>query len=348
MDNTLRSVKHRGRIEQIPIYLGKLIRMFIFQNDWIAIPMSAVIAGMVAMVIRGTFGVNMEGTLKGAFALSCVAIWNGCFNSIQAVCRERNVVKREHRSGMHITSYLSAHIIYQAAICLIQTGLTVGMLGIAKVKLSGPGIITSWLVVDLTMSIFIIMFTSDMLALMISCFVRNTTVAMTVMPFLLIFQLVFSGGIFSNLPKWADSISNLTISKFGLNCIAAQMNYNDLPMATGWKLIGDLKGEVILDPKTLGELLEAKGMVPEEYSFTETQLALSLVDKVTIDDIIQIVGEEKVKDAVNAKLTNTGYRESFESTAENVADSWATIILSGMIYMLIAIISLEFIDKDKR
>ena len=47
----------------------------------------------------------MEGNLKGAFALTCVAIWNGCFNSIQSVCRERPIIKREHRSGMHISSY---------------------------------------------------------------------------------------------------------------------------------------------------------------------------------------------------------------------------------------------------
>ena len=35
---------HRGRIAQIPIYLGKDFRMFIFQNDWKVLPMSALIA----------------------------------------------------------------------------------------------------------------------------------------------------------------------------------------------------------------------------------------------------------------------------------------------------------------
>ena len=47
----------------------------------------------------------MEGTLMGAFAIACVCIWTGSFNSIQVICRERDVIKREHRAGMHISSY---------------------------------------------------------------------------------------------------------------------------------------------------------------------------------------------------------------------------------------------------
>ena len=87
--------------------------------------MAAIIAALVSMVIRKDFFLTMEGNLKGAFALTCVAIWNGCFNSIQSVCRERPIIKREHRSGMHISSYVASHMIYQFALCLAQTGLSV-------------------------------------------------------------------------------------------------------------------------------------------------------------------------------------------------------------------------------
>lgn len=95
-----RGIRHRSREAQVPIYLGKFFRMFIYQNDWKVLPMAAVIAGLVSYVVRKDFFLTMEGTLKGAFALTCIAIWNGCFNSIQVICRERNIVKREHRSGM--------------------------------------------------------------------------------------------------------------------------------------------------------------------------------------------------------------------------------------------------------
>ena len=106
-----RRVRHSGRDGQILIYLGKQFRFFINENDWKVLPMAAIIAALVSMVIRRKFFINMEGSLIGGFALTCVAIWNGCFNSIQSVCRERPIIKREHRSGLHITSYVIAHMI---------------------------------------------------------------------------------------------------------------------------------------------------------------------------------------------------------------------------------------------
>ena len=117
-------VRHRGRGSQIWIYLGKMLRMFVYQNDWKVLPMSALIAGLVGLVIRKKMFLNMEGTLMGAFAVVCVCIWNGCFNSIQVICRERDVIKREHRSGMHISSYVISHMMYQFLICALQTGIS--------------------------------------------------------------------------------------------------------------------------------------------------------------------------------------------------------------------------------
>ena len=78
-------IRRRGRLEQIRIYLGKFIRMFIYQSDWKVMPMAMVIAAVVGMVVKNTMFRNMENTLLGAFAMSCVCIWNGCFNSIQVV-----------------------------------------------------------------------------------------------------------------------------------------------------------------------------------------------------------------------------------------------------------------------
>ena len=69
--------KHRGRVAQTFIYLGKLFRMFLFQNDWKVLPMSAVIAALVAFAVGANLFKTMEGTMMGTFALSCICIWNG-------------------------------------------------------------------------------------------------------------------------------------------------------------------------------------------------------------------------------------------------------------------------------
>jgi hypothetical protein len=113
------SVRHLSRIGQIGIFFGKFVRMFVYQSDWKVLPMAALIAGLVGFALGGNFGVSMEGTLTGAFAIVCVCIWNGSFNSIQVICRERGIVKREHRAGMHISSYILAHPMYQLLLCLV-------------------------------------------------------------------------------------------------------------------------------------------------------------------------------------------------------------------------------------
>ena len=143
-----RRLRHRGRLSQIPIYLGKQIRFFIYQSDWKVLPMATIVAALVGLVIRRDFLQTMEGNLKGAFALTCVAIWNGCFNSIQAICRERPIIKREHRSGMHITSYVASHMIYQFFLCLAQTGLSLYVMGLMGVQFPAEGFMTMTMVTD--------------------------------------------------------------------------------------------------------------------------------------------------------------------------------------------------------
>ena len=124
---------------------------------------------------------------------------------------------------------------------------------------------TRWFVVDVGITIFLVTFSADMLALLISALVHSTTTAMTVMPFLLIFQLVFSGGLFS-LPAWTAPITNLTVSHFGLVCITAQSDYNSLPMASAWNTLSKMRNTPIEGTITMGEMLDLMGEDTAERS----------------------------------------------------------------------------------
>ena len=247
--------RHRGRLSQVPIYLGKQFRFFINQNDWKVLPMAAVIAALVAMVIRKRFFINMEGSLMGAFALTCVAIWNGCFNSIQAVCRERPIIKREHRSGMHVSAYVAAHMIYQFLLCATQTGISLYVMMMVGVKFPLEGVITDFMIVDIGITMLLISYAADMMSLLISSFSHTTTGAMTIMPFVLIFQLIFSGGIIP-LPAWSQPLSYFTISNYGIQAIAAQSGYNDMPMVTAWNTLEKMKNKELTGTVTVGDFLD--------------------------------------------------------------------------------------------
>ena len=474
-------VHHSGRGAQVFIYLGKLLRMFVYQSDWKVLPMAALIAGLVSMVIRRRFFVTMEGTLMGAFAMVCVCIWNGCFNSIQVICRERDVIKREHRSGMHISSYVFSHMLYQALLCAAQTAVTLYVTATVGVRYPQTGLITRYFMLEFGFSMFLISFASDMLSLWVSALAHNTTTAMTIMPFVLIFQLVFSGGML-NLPEWTEPLTHFTISNPGLKVIATQADINNRPFVTisdmiakmrdteiggsitvGQALdllqneeipaVAELRAREIGKVMTLGELktaldnsatfeafrkehliedltvedalrivLEADGLeeihgydiaqsgqtlgglirtaledeelqpylktkithmttvddllvavdaagLMEKYSNLEiggtitvgqavdfladnadvqakrdTQIAV----KTTVGKLLDIVGEDNVKTFLEEKAAAVSYNEDYVYTHENVASYWAQIFLFIVVFALLATITLEFIDKDRR
>ena len=365
-------IRHRGRGAQVGIYLGKLLRMFIYQNDWKVLPMAALIAALVGMVVHRRFFINMEGTLMGSFAIVCVCIWNGCFNSIQVICRERDVIKREHRSGMHISSYICAHMIYQALLCLGQTLVTLYVTSIVGVQYPKEGIVFSTFSLDFAISLFLITYASDMLSLWISALAHSTTAAMTIMPFVLIFQLVFSGGMLT-LPDWTKPLTQFTVSNPGLKVIAAQADTNHRPYATIASMVNRMRDNEIGGTVTVGQVLDlledtSNPTVSElrETEVTEGMKLGELIDaaavspavleerdheitvKATVGQVLDLLGEDRVKSFLEEKAALANFNADYARTAPHVVGYWAHLITFVFLFALLAMITLEFIDKDKR
>ncbi len=309
-------IRHRGRFSQVFICLGKLFRMFIFQNDWKVLPMSAIIAGLVSFVVGRNLFKTQEGTLIGTFALACICIWNGFFNSIQVICRERPIVKREHRAGMHISSYIAAHMIYQAFLCLCQTVITISVCRISKVAFPTESVIVPWPLLSIGITLFLTTYCADMMALMVSAIVHTTTTAMTIMPFMLIFQLVFSGGFFQ-LEGAAVKVTNFTVAKWGLTALCSQGDYNSLPMVALWNAVAKFQSLEVMGKKPIWEFMR----LAEKYDL-----------------------KSKILEWSGKHNQNPVY--AFEP--ENVLKCWGYLLLFTAVYALIAVIFLEFIDRDKR
>ena len=303
MENKIKTI---GRAGQIKIYLGKLFRLFIFNDDWKALPVSALIAGLVAFTVGSGMFVTMEGTMKASLAISCVCIWNGLFNSAQVICRERDIVKREHRSGMYIFSYVSAHAIYQAAMCLAQSIIISAICVIADMNF--PSIEST---ICFCVTMFFLTYAADMMGLMISCIARNTTIAMTIMPFVLIFELLFSSSMFgvSQSMEW---VSNITVAKWGMNSMCAQADYNNLPTYTAWN--------------------QLKMFEDNEY----------------VKEIVTYVEENDLTEEICIKAGEKNRLPQYECTMKNIADTWLILLAFAIIHYILSILALRKIDKDTR
>ena len=309
-------LRYSGRLAQTRIYLGKCIRMFVYQNDWKVLPIGALIAAIVTFVVGANIFKTQEGTELGVFALVCVCIWNGFFNSIQVVCRERDIVKREHRAGLHMSAYVLAQMIYQLLLCVLQTIVTLAVCMLAHVTIPQQGIITPWGLLDVSIMILLITYAADMMALMVSCIVRTTTTAMTVMPFLLIFQLVFSGGFFE-LTGIAEKVKYLTLSHWGMNSLCCIGRYNEQPMVSLWNMLVRFKD------------VEYNGQTPLKT------ILIQIESNGGRDEFLLWAGQQnQVAD--------------YAATIENVLVCSLILILFVLVFAALSVIALEFIDRDKR
>lgn len=311
------NIRYKGRIAQTGTYFKKFLRMFVYQSDWKVLPIGALIAAIVTFVVGSEFFINQEGTTFATFALTCVCIWNGCFNSIQVVCRERDIVKREHRAGLHISSYIAAHMLYQLILCFLQTLVTILVLFIAGVKFPATGVIVPIGIVDMGITILLVTYAADIMALMVSCIVKTTTTAMTIMPFLLIFQLVFSGGFFDL--GGADFLKVATISHWGMDSMCIVGEYNELPMKSLWETMVKFQDITIDD----------SGEKPVQA------IVQSIEEHDQVEDFMLWSGSYNANPA-------------YERIASNMWLCWGCLLLMIAIFAIVSVIVLKLIDRDKR
>ena len=167
------------------------------------------------------------------FTLSCAAIWIGLFNSIQEVCKERSILKREYMANLSLPVYMGSKVLVQAVIGLIQAVLlSVTFLFLSDLLKEGvdvwhEGLETLFgdrgIYLEIILAVWITILAAMALGLVVSSIVKNGDKAMVVAPFLLIVQLLFSGFLFK-LEGVSEWISNVTISKWSVNSLCRISN----------------------------------------------------------------------------------------------------------------------------
>lgn len=168
------------------------------------------------------------GTQTGLFMLVCVAIFVGICNSIQEICKERNILKREYMTNLKLTAYMSSKIIVQALICAVQMVLVLAIFAISvkEKEMYSSGVIFHSIWIEYFITMFLLCFAADTMALVISSVVKNNSTANTFIPIVLIVQIVFSGVLF-DLGDAMDKFAALMISKWGIAGLAISSRLND-------------------------------------------------------------------------------------------------------------------------
>lgn len=214
-----------GRGRQVKIYFGKCARLYRFEKQWKNLISTGIIMILMVIVTGDGMFSHYADTVNGGFAVVCACIWIGLFNSLRSVCRERDVIKREHRTGLHIFAYMIAHMLFEAVQSFSEALIVTAAVAVRYAdNLPKDGILFPP-VLELLLTFFMIVYSSDVLGIMISSIVKSENSAMTVMPFVLIIQMVMSGAVFK-LEGITNRISAFTISRWGLDAIGSIASEN--------------------------------------------------------------------------------------------------------------------------
>ena len=213
---------------QTHVYFKKLFRIALRENSWKYLIFAAIISSIVALITGPDMFANFDCTNSGFFTLASACIWIGIFNSIQSICKEHEIIRAEYRQGMKMSSYVAAHVLWQALLCLAQTIVIFIICCIFMKFDKSPAHLLISVYVENFITIYLLTFGAAVLGLMISSISSTPTTAMTIMPFVLIVQLVMSGVLFS-LSGASEAFSYITLSKWGMSAFGCECDLNSIP-----------------------------------------------------------------------------------------------------------------------
>ncbi len=185
------------------------------------------LAFLISIVADSNAFSQYEMTKSILFALSCSAFWIGILNSIQEVCKERVILKREYMTGLRLTSYIASKLIVLGALSIVQTFLLlttfVIFVGLPNKGLLFPPYIGYFI------TTFFTMFSAAALGIFVSSIFKNSDRAMTVAPILLMPQILFSGLVFK-LEGLSKTISILATCRWSMEGYGTIADLNNLEL----------------------------------------------------------------------------------------------------------------------
>lgn len=248
-----------GLFRQIGILFHRDAELFMNDRKRVGITLllPLVIGLVIVFVADSDMGKIYEPTRATIFTMICAGIYVGMFNSLPLVCKERHIIKREYMTGMKISSYIMAMVLFQAIISLIQSLMFISIYWISKMNLPEGELISGSSFIDYTISLFLIMFAADMMGLLISSIVRSNELANLIAPIIIIFQLVMCGVLFT-LKGMAEKIAYLTVSKWGMQAMGALAKLENMKTSAKDTLGEDFFKDEFIDTLKLPEGTSAK------------------------------------------------------------------------------------------
>ncbi|MER5915460.1 FHA domain-containing protein [Streptomyces sp. NPDC001982] len=199
-------------------YTAALCADRVFLTTMIGLPF---VMGAMARAVVGS-SLTLD-TAMNALLLLCVGgVLTGAANAVRELVKERVIYQRERAVGLPRSAYLMSKVFVLGTITVLQAVVLtqVGLLGVKLNAPGGKGVLMPPLL-ELTVAVALLAFTSMLLGLVVSAVVRKEEVTMPLLVLLTVVQVVFSGAVLRlyGVPG-LDQLSWLIPSRWGLGAMA--------------------------------------------------------------------------------------------------------------------------------
>lgn len=208
-----------------------LIRRYIklISNDVLQLILLFAQAPIIAILLAFASSEDLYSTYDDTkalmFSLGCASVWLGLLNSVQEICKEKVILQKEHMSDLKLSTYLLSKFIVQGTLAFIQA--TVMVFVLQEIVGSSPNSILIDSYWDIQLICFLSILSAAALGLCISAIVKNSNIAMSIIPLVLVSQLLFCG-MFFKLEGIGEFISNFILCRWSVEGLGTSANLNDL------------------------------------------------------------------------------------------------------------------------
>jgi len=149
--------------------------------------------------------------LSVLFLMAISAIWFGVSNAAKEIVKEMPIYSRERMFNLNIYTYLLSKIIILSVIAVIQIALFIFIL---KLKFTGDDIYLAN-TLQLMSFMFYLTFSATLLGLLLSVIFKNSEQVMSIIPIILIPQIIFAGVIADIDTKDKEVMSYVMLGRWG-------------------------------------------------------------------------------------------------------------------------------------
>jgi ABC transport system ATP-binding/permease protein len=138
---------------------------------------------------------NAQATL---FIMVCSAVWFGTINSAREIVKEEPIYRRERAIGLRVGPYIWSKVVVLGALVAVQSFLLLFIVGL-KTGYPANGLFlvgTRGAFIEMYVSLLLMGFVGLMMGLLISVVAPNTDRAVSLVPLVLIPQIIFANVVF--------------------------------------------------------------------------------------------------------------------------------------------------------